>query len=144
MRLHFPPRPVSPGEITWGTVTEHREHARAPIALRVEYKKLNSFFADYTKNISKGGNFIKTKKPLPAGTRFIFELTVPSCGIPFALTGEVVWVGRGDGAGMGMGIRFVWSDEAARGGFERAVERLMAESLGPVVAARLLDEAARK
>jgi type IV pilus assembly protein PilZ len=123
-------------------VLEHREHTSAPIALRVEYKKLNSFFADYTKNIAKGGTFIKTKKPLPAGTRFILELTVPSGGIPFELTGEVVRVESGDGAGMG--IRFVWSDEAAHGGFEHVVERLMAESLGPVVAARLLDEAARK
>ena len=44
---------------------EHRDHARAPIELEVDYKKLNSFFADYTKNISKGGTFIKTRKALP-------------------------------------------------------------------------------
>jgi type IV pilus assembly protein PilZ len=121
---------------------EHREHARAPMALRVEYKKLNSFFADYTKNISKGGTFIKTQKPLPAGTRFTFQLAVPSCSSPFEVSGEVVRVERGDGGGMG--LRFLWSDEEARAGFERVVERLMAESLGPVVAARLLDKGAPK
>ncbi len=71
-------------------MTEHREHARAPIELKVDYKKLNSFFADYTKNISKGGTFIKTKKPLPVGTRFLFKLGVPSCGDAFEITGEVV------------------------------------------------------
>ena len=30
------------------------------ITLRVDYKRLNTFFADYTKNISKGGTFIRT------------------------------------------------------------------------------------
>jgi type IV pilus assembly protein PilZ len=120
-------------------VTEHREHARAPIELRVEYKKLNSFFADYTRNISKGGTFIRTKKPLPIGTRFLFRLTLPSRAAPFSVSGVVMRVEAGDGAGMG--IRFEWSDPAVRAGFEDAVERLMAESLGPVAAAGLMAHA---
>ena len=66
---------------------EHREHARAPIELKVDYKKLNSFFADFTKNISKGGTFIKTKKALPIGTRFLFRLSVPAREEPFQLLG---------------------------------------------------------
>lgn len=73
------------------TGPEHRQNGRAPIELKVDYKKLNSFFADYTKNISKGGTFIKTKKPLPIGTRFLFKLTVPHREAPFELLGEVVW-----------------------------------------------------
>ena len=43
----------------------------------VDYKRLNTFFADYTKNISKGGTFIRTSKPLDVGTEFVFVLTVP-------------------------------------------------------------------
>ena len=39
---------------------DRRESARVPIELKVEYKKLNTFFADYTKNICKGGTFIRT------------------------------------------------------------------------------------
>ncbi|HTN52764.1 MAG TPA: TIGR02266 family protein [Anaeromyxobacter sp.] len=116
---------------------ENREHGRAPIELKVDYKKLNSFFADYTKNISKGGTFIKTKKTLPVGTRFLFRLTVPGRPSPFELSGEVVHASAtGDEAGMG--IRFVWSDDKRRGEFEQVVERLMMESLGPLVAQRLL------
>jgi type IV pilus assembly protein PilZ len=72
------------------TSADHRQHNRAPIELKVDYKKLNSFFADYTKNISKGGTFIKTKKPLPVGTRFLFKLTVPRREPAFELLGEVV------------------------------------------------------
>jgi type IV pilus assembly protein PilZ len=116
---------------------EHREHGRAPIELKVDYKKLNSFFADYTKNISKGGTFIKTKKTLPVGTRFVFRLTVPGRGHPFVLNGEVVHASAA-GDEPGMGIRFVWSDDLERSTFEELVERLMADSLGSLVANKLL------
>ena len=118
-------------------MADHREHVRAPIELKVDYKKLNSFFADYTKNISKGGTFIKTKKTLPVGTRFLFRLTVPGRPKPFELNGEVVHAASG-GDEPGMGIRFVWREERDRAAFESVVERLMADSLGPLVANRLL------
>ena len=48
--------------------TDRRSNLRAAIELNVEYKRLNTFFADYTRNISKGGTFIKTDKPLEVGT----------------------------------------------------------------------------
>src|SRR4051794_12743348 len=116
-----------------------RREPRAPIELKVDYKKLNSFFADYTKNISKGGTFIKTKKPLPIGTRFLFKLTVPHRGDPFELLGEVVW-SKGDGEEPGMGIRFIYTDDSQRGDFEGVVEQLMADSLGPELTGKLLNK----
>ncbi|WP_242346775.1 TIGR02266 family protein [Anaeromyxobacter terrae] len=119
---------------------ENREHARAPIELKVDYKKLNSFFADYTKNISKGGTFIKTRKALPVGTRFLFRLTIPGRPAPFELSGEVVHAATG-GDAPGMGIRFVWADSRDRGAFETTVEGLMSESLGPQLAKKLLRKA---
>jgi type IV pilus assembly protein PilZ len=118
---------------------EHREHTRAPIELKVDYKKLNSFFADFTKNISKGGTFIKTKKTLPIGTRFLFRLAVPTRDAPFQLLGEVVHAETG-GEDPGMGIRFVWDDDRDRRDFESLVERLMSDSLGPVVTQALLKK----
>jgi type IV pilus assembly protein PilZ len=118
---------------------EGRQHTRAPIELKVDYKKLNSFFADYTKNISKGGTFIKTNKPLPIGTRFIFKLTVPQRTAPFELLGEVVWA-SGDGEEAGMGIKFVYSTDQQRSDFEGVVEQLMADSLGVELAGRLLNK----
>ncbi len=123
-------------------MAENREHARAPIELKVDYKKLNTFFADYTKNISKGGTFIKTRKPLPVGTRFLFRLTIPGRAEPFHLNGEVVHAGTG-GEEAGMGIRFVWTDDRQRQTFEGAVEALMEESLGPIVAQNLLKRPPR-
>ena len=125
------------GETKGGS--ELRQHLRAPIELKVDYKKLNSFFADYTKNISKGGTFIKTKKPLPIGTRFLFKLTVPRRDDPFELLGEVVW-SKADGDEPGMGIRFIYSDDGQRTAFESVVEQLMADSLGADLTSKLLNK----
>lgn len=121
------------------TGPDARTNGRAPIELKVDYKKLNSFFADYTKNISKGGTFIKTKKSLPIGTRFLFRLNVPGRPAPFELTGEVAWA-KPDGEDAGMGIRFIYTDDRQRGDFEAVVERLMADSLGTELTAKLLNK----
>ncbi len=39
---------------------DRRKDQREPIELQVSYKRLNTFFADYTRNISRGGTFIGT------------------------------------------------------------------------------------
>ena len=118
---------------------DRRREARAPIELKVEYKRLYTFFYDYTKNISKGGTFIKTKKPLPIGTRFLFKLTVPQREAPFELLGEVV-LSKGDTEEPGMGIRFIYNGNSQRGEFEGVVERLMADSLGTQLTEKLLNK----
>lgn len=118
---------------------ENRNTARAPIELKVDYKKVNSFFADYTKNISKGGTFIKTKKPLAVGTRFLFKLSIPRRDQAFELLGEVAWA-RSEGDEPGMGIRFVYASDEQRQEFEGIVEQMMSESLGPVISRALLSK----
>jgi type IV pilus assembly protein PilZ len=116
-----------------------RTSARAPIELKVEYRKVNSFFADYTKNISKGGTFIKTKKPLPIGTRFLFKLTVPHRDAPFELLGEVAWA-KSEGEEPGMGIRFVYASDRERAEFEEIVENMMYDRLGALLSEKLLEK----
>jgi type IV pilus assembly protein PilZ len=128
---------------------DRREHVRAPIELKVEYKKLNTFFADYTKNICKGGTFIKTKKPLDVGTEFVFKLLVPKLEQPLALHGEVKWVmreGEPPPPGVpedhepGMGIRFIYADDGERAQIEGIVERLMIDSLGQLLYSKLMSQ----
>jgi type IV pilus assembly protein PilZ len=126
---------------------ERRVQDRAPIELKVEYKRLNTFFYDYTKNISKGGTFIKTEKPLPIGTVFLFKLVIPARTEPLPLRGEVRWVVRkGEplppeapaGHDPGMGIRFVYDSPEQQRGLERVVEKMMVDSLGQLIYSRLV------
>jgi len=123
---------------------DQRQDVRAAIELKVEYKRLNTFFADYTKNISKGGTFIKTKKPLDVGTEFVFKLQVPSLPAPLQLRGQVKWIvpdGSTDpGQSAGMGIRFIYSSDEERARIEETVERLMVESLGYHLSSKLLGK----
>ena len=96
---------------------ERREASRAPIELKVEYKKLNTFFADYTRNISKGGTFIKwvvrEGQPIP-----------PEAGSEHE---------------PGMGIRFLYESEEERRAIESVVERLMIDSLGQLIYSKLMS-----
>jgi type IV pilus assembly protein PilZ len=126
---------------------DKRSDDRAPIELKVEYRRLNAFFADYTKNISRGGTFIATNRPLPIGTEFVFRLYVPSLGEPISLRGRVRWIVEdGDPAGReaGMGIRFVFAEDTEKLAVEAVVEKLMVDSLGPLVHARLMATRTRE
>ena len=127
---------------------EAREYPRAPIELKVEYKKMNTFFSDYTKNISKGGTFIKTDRPLKIGTEFIFKLYVPAREDPFTLRGSVAWIHSAEQppppdvqapADRGMGIRFLYSDDKQKRDFESVVEALMRDALGEHVFRKQMD-----
>jgi type IV pilus assembly protein PilZ len=122
---------------------DQRRNPRAPVRLRIDYERMNAFFADYTKNISKGGTFIKTTRPPEVGTRCQFSLSLPARSEPLVLDGEVAWVLAPENAQQraaepGMGVRFVFADESARREFERVIERIMEESLGRQVAHKLL------
>ncbi len=119
----------------------HEREQRKAITLRVDYKRVNSFFADYTKNISRGGTFIRTPRPLDVGTEFVFLLALPD-NVQFELTGVVKWLVNDAHASpeapAGMGIKFVFADDAQRHAVESVVESMMTDALGPVLAAKLL------
>jgi type IV pilus assembly protein PilZ len=125
-----------------GHPSERRSSVRAPIELRVEYKRLNSFFADYTRNISKGGTYIRTDKPLPVGTELAFCLVVPRLDDPMRLVGRVVWIVAPEGATeerpAGMGIEFQFHDDRQRRDIDAWVARAMVEELGEEITAGLL------
>ncbi|HRG96142.1 MAG TPA: TIGR02266 family protein [Polyangiaceae bacterium] len=129
------------------SIEQRQDDARGPISLRVDYKRLNSFFADYTKNISRGGTFIQTDRPLAVGTEFLFELGVPVTDPAlgegrFRLSGVVKWVVKSseatDGRPPGMGIRFLFPDRADEERLTAFVRKLMQLSLGRHIADRLM------
>ena len=120
---------------------------RVAIELSVEYKRVNAFFADYTKNISRGGTFIKTERPLGIGTEFVFKLQVPGLEEPLALKGRVQWIVNPPEATVdqeaGMGIGFVYESEAEREKIVAIVEKLMVNSLGSVIYDKLIAKRRR-
>lgn len=123
---------------------DRRKDARQAIELKVEYKRLNTFFSDYTRNISRGGTFIGTNRPLPVGTEFVFKLFIPKLEEPVRLRGQVKWVVSEDDVSAeegepGMGIRFVYRDDGERQAIERTIEKLMVDSLGQLLYSKLMD-----
>lgn len=145
-----PPSNDAPSETTekaTESAEERRRGERGPISLRVDYKRINSFFADYTKNISRGGTFIRTDRPLDVGTEFVFELGVPVTDADLGdgkikLAGVVKWVVREDEATpeqpAGMGIRFLFPDPDEEEKLGAFVERLMRRALGDHISEKLL------
>ena len=108
----------------------------------MEYKRLNTFFADYTRNISKGGTFIRTDRPLDVGTEFVFALTIRGLDEPLRLSGRVKWIvsqnDATDDSPAGMGIEFMYVSDEERHGTEAVVEELMSRELGDDLSAKLL------
>ncbi len=121
---------------------DRRRGDRSAIELDVEYKRINTFFSDYTRNISKGGTFIRTARPLELGTEFVFALRVPHLAEPLRLRGLVKWTVTEEAATeeqpAGMGIEFVYVDDAERRATEQVVEALMARELGEALSSKLL------
>jgi type IV pilus assembly protein PilZ len=127
------------------TDADRRDENRTPIELKVSYKRVNSFFADYTRNISRGGTFIATARPLAMGTEFIFALEVPGLEEPLRLNGRVIWTTEPENSTRanpaGMGIEFQYVDQAERRETEIIVENLLTKELGEELTRDLLGRA---
>ena len=126
-----------------GSEDDRRDEGRAAIELKVEYKRLNTFIADYTKNISRGGTFIGTEKPLPLGTEFVFALVLPTIEQPLKFRGKVMWTTMVDEASKanpaGMGIEFQYSSDEERAEIEKVVEGIIVKQLGEHLTTKLLS-----
>lgn len=63
-----------------------------PVRLKVAYKTPESLLGELTKSVGRGGVRIETKKPLPVGTKFVFELRSPGVRDPVEVSGTVLTV----------------------------------------------------
>ena len=120
-----------------------RTSPRAPVSIRVEYHRLNAFFSEYTRDISKGGIFIKTDEPIPVGTECQFSLSFPNHNDPITLQGVVRRVVEDADeqsdvkVDNGMGIAFKFSDAHEKAALAQLVEEIMVEHLGAELYERL-------
>ena len=99
--------------------------------VRVEYKTLNGFFADYARNFSRPWTFIRTEKPFPVGTELQYCLSAP--GLAVVILGSVEEK-RDDG----MRVGFFYRTPEERRESERLIRKRMLEELGPALSAQLL------
>jgi|GEM_PF-920229 len=120
-----------------GRITkEQREGSRLPYRLRVDYHTVDEFIIDYTENISRGGAFIRTRRPLSPGTRLQLEINVTGVPVLMKMRGKVAWVNPPIGPRhrpdlpTGMGVKFFYPDESTRLMIEALVERLEQEPPG--------------
>lgn len=121
------------------TPSPPRRAARAPIEIKVEYRRLNAFIADYTRDLSHGGLFIETERPLPVGEQCLFTLHVPKLDAPIALRGAVRRVVEPGGeAPAGMGVELVFDDDEERRALRQVVDGLMVEHLGMALYERMM------
>ena len=108
---------------------EKRRDSRESVTLFVEYEGADDLVGDFTENLSTGGTFVATNRPLPIGTRVQLVLSFPGLLEPIAIEGNVRWT-RADGelgddgqpADGGAGIEF--EPGAGRDALQAVVERI--------------------
>jgi uncharacterized protein (TIGR02266 family) len=107
-----------------------RRAARLHHEIPVAYRSVGSFLSDWATNISHGGLFINTRKPLPVGTAVRVLVQLPGATFPFQLGGRITRVTAFDNkANMvpGMAVEFTEVDESKRREIQAFVERLRGE-----------------
>ena len=109
-------------------MADARKDRRTLLSLKIRYKSatLEDFIERYSSDISRGGVFIKAKKPLAVGTLLKFEFILQDQSTLIHGVGRVVW--RRDEAEAdpenpsGMGIKFIKMDPESRSVVQRIAE----------------------
>ncbi|HET9552476.1 MAG TPA: TIGR02266 family protein [Anaeromyxobacteraceae bacterium] len=104
-----------------------RRAARLYHEIPVAYRSVGSFLTDWATNISQGGLFINTRKPLDVGTAVKILIQLPGEPFPSHLEGRVTRVTAFDNHQNmvpGMAIEFVDVEPARREELERFVQKL--------------------
>jgi uncharacterized protein (TIGR02266 family) len=107
-------------------MADARKDKRSLLSLKVRYKSatLEDFIERYSNDISRGGVFIKAKKPLAVGTLLKFEFILQDQSTLLHGVGRVVWRrDEGDAENPpGMGIKFIKMDPESRAVVQRIAE----------------------
>ncbi|MBX5484766.1 MAG: PilZ domain-containing protein [Myxococcaceae bacterium] len=95
---------------------------RQPVRLKVSYRSAESLLAEFTRSIGKGGVTIESRKTVPLGTRFIFELYAQGVEEPVEVQGEVLQVTRGVQGKYLLHIRY--DPSGKRDGLDRLIQQI--------------------
>ncbi|MDH3656480.1 MAG: TIGR02266 family protein, partial [Myxococcales bacterium] len=109
-------------------MADARTDKRTLLSLKIRYKSstLEDFIERYSNDISRGGVFIKAKKPLAVGTLLKFEFLLQDQSTLIHGVGRVVWrrdPSEADAQSpVGMGIKFIKMDPESRALVQRIAE----------------------
>lgn len=110
--------------------TGGRAHQRYSVTIPVDCSTQSLFISNHVSNISKGGLFIRSDRPLPLNAEVALVLRFPATGGCIRATGRVVWnydIQKGTSQLVpGSGIRFVDMSGADRQALESYLEHLTA------------------
>ena len=105
---------------------ENRQHPRLPLVVRAEVRMEGTEHTGYLTNLSLGGAFLATKKPLPGGTKLQLHVFLPWKLGEFEAEASVVWssgIAGSETDPPGVGLKFTRLDSHAETGLRRYVER---------------------
>ena len=107
---------------------QKRAHERYEVTIPVDCTTQQIFVSNHVCNISHGGLFIRSDRPLPLQAQVSLVLRLPETGVSIRATGRVVWnydVPKGSSRIVsGSGIRFVDMSESDRATLESYLKRL--------------------
>ncbi len=100
--------------LTRTSATAGRKYPRYSISIKVTFKSKEQFMEEYAKDISKGGLFVATDKPLPLESKIELILSLPDVQKEVKIIAEVVHVFGSEQAKLldnkrvaGMGVQFL-------------------------------------
>ncbi|MBW2219118.1 MAG: PilZ domain-containing protein [Deltaproteobacteria bacterium] len=85
---------------------EKRTYIRKPFFMSVDYSTQDRVYRDFIKDISTGGVFIETLRPLPVGQEISMAFSFPNLRQNFKISGDVVRMDP-----KGIGVAFMASNE---------------------------------
>jgi uncharacterized protein (TIGR02266 family) len=115
---------------------ERRRAPRARVSgARIKYENAaGELLSALVLDVGRGGVFIRTDKPSPAGKRLALEIDVQGEAVSWAALGRVRWtraVGEGEERPPGMGIAFIDVDDAVLAAIDRVVSARASVGPGP-------------
>ncbi len=94
-----------------------------PIRLRITYQNPQSLLGEYARSVGKGAVALVSRKRLPVGTRFVFEMYAGRAGQPVEVFGEVVGVSRSGPDQYVVSVRY--DPGADRAGLDRVLTQVL-------------------
>jgi type IV pilus assembly protein PilZ len=104
-----------------------RQYPRYEASFPVECSTRQFYFSNNVRNISKGGLFLRSDRPLPLNEEVSLVLHLPGTEKGIYATGRVIWTHDSEGSHQlvpGSGIRFVGMTASDRAALESYLAQL--------------------